>query len=74
MRGSLIRQNSDILQYPVETLEQGCSFENAIATSLRCFDLIVQAFHKAAVKTATKIVDDLIKSIIEDCQGLVKAS
>jgi len=55
-------------------LEQGCSFKNAIATSLGCFDLIVQAFHKAAAKTATKIVDDLIKPIIEGDQELVKAS
>ena len=61
------------LNIKVEPLEQSCVSDNAITASLGCFDFIIQAFHKAATKTTSKVVDDFIEPIIERYQELAKA-
>ena len=61
------------LKVEVKALEESCDLENAIATPLDCFDLIVQAFHETATETVHKVVDNFIQPIIECRQELVEA-
>jgi len=56
----------------IEPLEQSCISKNAVTTALGCFDFIIQAFHKAATKTSSKVVDNFIEPIIECCQEFAK--
>ena len=53
------------LKVEIETLEEGCDLENAIATPLDRFDLVVQAFYETTTETMHKVVDDFIQPIVE---------
>ena len=62
------------LKVEVKALEKSCDLENAVATPLDRFDLIVQSFHETTVETVHKVVDDFIQPVVECGQERVETS
>jgi hypothetical protein len=49
-----------VLKVEVKALEKSRDLENAVATSLDRFDLIVQAFHETTTETVHKVVTECV--------------
>ena len=61
------------MQIQRDALEQVRKIKNAIATSLEDFDLVVEAFDKAAVLALNEVVGDFLPPGGEQLQEIVKA-